>query len=136
MWAWDGPGVAQFKVYGRDSFLPAVRQELSDLLHAAAVDVLQLPPGKRFHRFFPMTAEDFPTPDGRTERYLVVEVLMVEGRAVESKKAFYARLYRDVAVLGVEPADLEVAVIETPRHDWAIRGLPGDELALPYRVDV
>lgn len=128
--------MAQFKVYGRDSFLPAVRQALSDVIHAAAVDVLQLPPTKRFHRFFPLTAEDFPTPEGRTERYLVIEALMFEGRAVETKKAFYARLYRDVAALGVEPADLEVTVIETPRHDWAIRGLPGDELALPYRVDV
>jgi hypothetical protein len=128
--------MAQFKVYGRDAFLPGVRRELSDLLHAAAVDVLQLPPAKRFHRFFPMTADDLPTPEGRTERYLVVEVLLFEGRSVETKKAFYARLYRDVAALGVEPADLEVTLLETPRHDWAVRGLPGDELALPYRVDV
>ncbi|MEH3079066.1 MAG: tautomerase family protein [Quadrisphaera sp.] len=98
--------------------------------------MLQLPPSKRFHRFFPMTTDDFPTPDGRTERYLVVEVLMFEGREVDTKKAFYARLYRDVGALGVEAADLEVTLIETPRHDWAVRGLPGDELALPYRVDV
>ncbi|WP_109773170.1 tautomerase family protein [Quadrisphaera granulorum] len=128
--------MAQFKVYGRDTFLPGVRQPLSDLLHAAAVDVFELPPTKRFHRFFPMSAHDFPTPDGRTERYLVIEVLMFEGRAIETKKAFYARLYRDIATLGVEPADLELTILETPRHDWAIRGLPGDELALPYRVDV
>lgn len=133
---WQRLRMAQFKVYGRDTFLPGVRSELSDVLHAAAVDVLQLPPTKRFHRFFPMTADDFPTPEGRTERYLVVEVLVFEGREVGTKKAFYARLYRDVAALGVEPADLELTIIETPRHDWAIRGLPGDELALPYRVDV
>ncbi|TNM69929.1 tautomerase family protein [Streptomyces sp. NP160] len=128
--------MAQFKVHGRDTFLREVRQQLSDVLHAAAVDVLELPVTKRFHRFFPMAAEDFPTPEGRTERYLVVEVLMFEGRSVATKKAFYARLYRDVAALGVEPADLEVTIVETPRHDWAVRGLPGDELALPYRVDV
>ncbi|MGQ7295331.1 tautomerase family protein [Quadrisphaera sp. KR29] len=128
--------MAQLKVYGRDTFLRQVRQELSDLLHAAAVDVLQLPPAKRFHRFFPMAAEDFPTPEGRTERYLVVEVLLFEGRSVAAKKAFYARLYRDVAALGVGPADLEVVLLETPRHDWAVRGLPGDELDLPYRVEV
>ncbi|MEH3079067.1 MAG: hypothetical protein PGN11_20815 [Quadrisphaera sp.] len=29
--------MAQFKVYGRDTFLRGVRSELSDVLHAAAV---------------------------------------------------------------------------------------------------
>jgi hypothetical protein len=27
-------------------------------------------------------------------------------------------------------------VLETPKHHWGIRGLPGDELALEYTVEV
>lgn len=128
--------MAQFKIYGRDVVLRPLRTALSDTVHAAAVDVLGLPRDKRFHRFFPMTEHDFPTPDGRSERYTVIEVLMFAGRTAATKKAFYARLYRDVAeVLGIDPVDLEVTIIETPRHDWAIRGQPGDELTLSYRVD-
>jgi hypothetical protein len=61
---------------------------------------------------------------------------MFEGRTVATKKALYARLYRDFeAQLGIPSHDLEIAVIETPRHDWAIRGCPGDELVLTYQVD-
>jgi hypothetical protein len=45
---------------------------VSDTLHAAAVDVLGLPVTKRFHRSFPLSAEDFPTPESRSERYTIV----------------------------------------------------------------
>ncbi|WP_432570714.1 tautomerase family protein [Kineococcus sp. SYSU DK005] len=128
--------MAQFKVYGREHVLRPLRTRLSDTLHAAAVDVLGLPATKRFHRFFPMTAEDFPTPEGRSEQYTILEVLMFTGRTVATKKAFYQRLYRDFeAHLGIGATDLEITVVETPRHDWGIRGRAGDELTLSYRIE-
>ena len=128
--------MAQFKIYGRDDVLRPLRTSLSDTVHAAAVDVLGLPATKRFHRFFPMTREDFPTPEGRSEKYTVIEVLVFTGRTVATKKAFYQRLYRDFDQhLGIEAADLEITIVETPRHDWGIRGQAGDELTLTYRVE-
>ncbi len=70
-----------------------------------------------------MSREDFPTPDGRSERYTIVEVLALEGRTTETKKAFYQRLYRDFQqVLDVEPVDLEIRMIQTPRHDGVSAG--------------
>jgi len=120
--------MVQFKVYGQRHVLAAVRADLSEVLHAAAVDVLGSPPGARFQRFFALDAQDFPIPTGRSVRYTIVEVSMMSGRTVAAKKAFYARLYADAAGLGIDPMDLEVTVVETPAHDWAVRGLPGDEL--------
>ena len=34
------------------------------------------------------------------------------------------------------PQDIEITIFETPRHNWGIRGLPGDELTLTYNVNV
>jgi Tautomerase enzyme len=49
---------------------------------------------------------------------------MFEGRSLATKKAFFARLYRDFAErLNIDPLDLEISIVETPRHDW---GLPAD----------
>lgn len=128
--------MAQFKVYGRDEFLRPRRARLSDVLHAAAVDVLGLPVEKRFHRFFPMDAEDFPTPHGRSERYTIVEIVLFAGRTVETKKSFYQRLFQDLRdEFGIDPVDLEITLVETPRHDWGIRGRAGDDLALTYVVE-
>ncbi|PPK92576.1 tautomerase-like protein [Kineococcus xinjiangensis] len=128
--------MAQFKVYGRDDVLRPLRTAVSDTLHSAAVDVLGLPATKRFHRFFPMSAEDFPTPERRSERYTIIEVLMFTGRSTAAKKALYQRLFRDFEQdLDIAPTDLEITVLETPRHDWGIRGQAGDELTVTYRVD-
>lgn len=127
--------MTQISIYGQRHVLAPLRAQWSQVVHAAAVDVLGLPPEKRFHRFFPMDPEDFPTPPGRSERYTIIEVRLFGGRTVATKKAFYARLFAGAAEhLGVDPVDLEIALVQTPRHDWAIRGLPGDELALTYEV--
>jgi hypothetical protein len=46
-------------------------------------------------------------------------------------------MFDDVApALGLTSDDLELVVLESPRENWGIRGLAGDELALGYRVDV
>ncbi len=31
---------------------------------------------------------------------------------------------------------LEITLFETPCHAWGIRGLPGDEIGLNYKVEV
>lgn len=129
--------MSQFKIYGHESFLEGRVPEISRVIHGVAVEVLGLPEGKRFHRFLPMEDGYFITPEDRSERYLIIECVLFEGRSVETKKAFYRAL---VAALenaaGIHAQDIEMTFIETPRHDWLIRGLPGDELDLQYRVDV
>ena len=130
--------MAQFKVFGHAEVLRPRRAAMSDAIHASAEAVLGLPADKRFHRFFPLEPDDFVAPGSRTQDYTIIEVLLFEGRTVETKKAFVRDLYaRFEGELGIAPLDLEITLVETPRHDWGIRGLPGDELTdLTYRVDV
>ena len=127
----------QVKVYGHRAALRAMQHELSDVIHGCAVDALAFPKEKRFQRFIALDDQDFIHPADRSERYVIVEVLMFEGRSVEAKKQFIRLLYeRAKERLQLSPMDLELTLIETPRHNWGIRGLPGDELELSYRVNV
>ncbi|WP_120519812.1 tautomerase family protein [Arthrobacter celericrescens] len=128
--------MAQFKIYGNVESLAGKRQQISDLLHEASVSVLGLPADKRFHRFIPLDAESFIYPNSRSGSYTIIEGILFEGRAVETKKRFYRALFEGFeTALGIAANDLEIMLIETPRHDWGIRGLPGDELTLDYRVN-
>ncbi len=128
--------MSQFVVHGRRAVLAPLRATVSEVLHDAAVAVLGLPADKRFHRFVLMDDEDFPTPPHRSERYTIVEVMMFSGRTLATKKAFYAALFAGFeSRLGITPDDLEIHLLETPRHDWGIRGQAGDDLALPYEVE-
>ena len=129
--------MAQIKIYGAKPHLGRVRAQLSDAIHACAVAALGLPEEKRFHRFFPLAPEDFYYPAGRTERYTIIEISMFEGRSVETKKRLIHLLFDTLwRTLQIAPEDVEITIFETPRHSWGIRGQPGDELGLSYRVEV
>ena len=125
--------MAQFKIYGNLDFLRASSSTISAAIHRASVQSLGLPVAKRFHRFIPLEEWQFVYPPDRTSSYIIIEVTMFAGRSIDMKKAFYAALLRNLHDdCGIKPSDIEMTIIETPRHDWLVRGVPGDELSLPY----
>ena len=81
--------MAQIKVYGVGEHLNPIKANLSDVIHSCVVDALALPQNKRAHRFFPLDAENFYNPTGRTPRYTIVETSMFEGRSIETKKTSF-----------------------------------------------
>ncbi len=129
--------MSQIKIYGVREHLDPVKTRMSDVIHSCVVDALSFPQDKRAHRFFPLDREDFYYPAGRTERYTILEISMFEGRSVEAKKHLIRLLFeRMQAELGLDPADLEITITETPKHNWGFRGQPGDEIGLNYKVEV
>jgi hypothetical protein len=128
--------MAQVKVYGLRATLDPIKRQLSDAIHACVVEAFQYPVDKRAHRFFPLEAEDFFYPAGRSERYTIVEISMFEGRSVAAKKQLMKLLFAQASELGISPTDLELTISETPKHNWAFRGLPGDEHVLGYKIEV
>ncbi len=127
--------MAQVKIHGRRSAWAARRAEVSDAVHTALVGAWGLPADKRFHRFYLLDDEDVVAPRGPA--YLVVEVVCFTGRSPAAVRALIAAFFEDVApALGLTDDDLEVVLLESPPTHWGIRGRAGDELTLPYRVDV
>ncbi|MDZ8108284.1 MAG: tautomerase family protein [Nostoc sp. DedQUE12a] len=129
--------MAQIKVYGLADKLNPIKTELSNIIHACVIEILQLTPEKRFHRFFPLEKSDFYYPTDRSENYLILEISMFEGRSVETKKQLIRLLIQNIhEKLNISLNDIEITIFETPKSNWGIRGLPGDELTLNYKVEV
>jgi phenylpyruvate tautomerase PptA (4-oxalocrotonate tautomerase family) len=129
--------MAQIKIYGLASQLNPIKAKLSDVIHSCVIDALQYPEDKRAHRFFPLDPGDFYCPAGRTERYTIIEISMFEGRSVKTKKQLIQLLFERIQKeFGIPLQDIEITITETPRHNWGIRGLPGDEAGLNYKVDI
>ena len=62
---------------------------------------------------------------------------MFEGRSIEAKKKLIRLLYQKVSQsTDITPQDLEITIVETPRSNWGIRGVTGDELDIDYKVDI
>jgi len=129
--------MAQIKIYGIRERLNPVKQKLSDTIHSYVVEAFQYPVDKRFHRFIPMERENFVYPQDRSDAYTIIEISIFEGRSVEAKKELIRLLFKRIEQqVGIKPNDVEITIFETPKHNWGIRGLPGDELQLSYRVNV
>ena len=129
--------MSQIKIYGLREHLDPIKPLLSDVIHSCVVDTLSFPKDKRAHRFFPMESADFFYPASASPKYTIIEISMFEGRAVDTKKALIRSLFERIGErCDRRPNEIEITITETPRHNWGFRGLPGDEIGLPYKVDV
>lgn len=129
--------MSQVKIYGLRSHLTSVRARLSEVIHECIVEVLKFPENKRAHRFIHFDQEDFYYPEGRTDAYTIIEILMIEGRKVETKKQLIHQLFAKInQELGIEPNDIEVCILESPASNWGFRGKTGDEIKLNYNIEV
>ncbi len=129
--------MAQIKIYGLKSVLASRTKALSDAIHAAVVEALQFPSDKRFHRFISLDREEFIHPPDRSDDYTVIEISMFEGRTTDTRKKLIRLLYTNITNrIEISATDIEITIIETPKSNWGIRGVPADELALGYKIEV
>ncbi|EGQ7693365.1 tautomerase family protein, partial [Vibrio vulnificus] len=98
-------------IYGIKDHLNPIKAELSDVIQNSMTQALGLPEDKRAHRFIPLDKSDFYYPSGRTDAYTVIEVNMMEGRKVETKKALIKALFSNIeSRLGISPVDIEITI--------------------------
>ncbi len=124
-------------IYGIKEQLNPIKARLSDVIHGCMKDVLGLPEEKRAHRFMPVASEDYYYPQDRTEAYTVIEINMMAGRSVKTKKALIKMLFERIEKeFHITPMDVEITIKEQPAHCWGFRGITGDEAKLNYKVNV
>lgn len=129
--------MSQIKIFGIKSHLNPIKSQLSDVIHACIVEALQFPQDKRAHRFFPLDKEDMYYPSGRSDAYTIIEITMIEGREVETKKKLIRLLFDKIQKdVGITHQDIEICIYESPACNWGFRGMHGDEIKLNYKVNV
>ncbi len=129
--------MAQIKIYGLRTTIDRVRAELSDSIHKSVMVAFEYPVEKRFHRFIALETGDYIFPADRSDNYIVLEISIFEGRTVAAKKHLIQQLFENIPkATGIAKNDIELTIFETPRSNWGIRGMAGDELSLNYKVEV
>ena len=125
-------------VYGIKENLNPIKSQLSDVIHKSMQSVLGMPEDKRAHRFIPMDKSDLYYPGGRSDNYTFIEINMMEGRQIETKKLLIKSLFIAIeSELNISPVDVEITIKEQPKHCWGFRGITGDEVKdLKYSINV
>lgn len=125
------------KIYGLKSQVKPIQRTLSDVIHDCVSEGLRFPREKRLQRFILLDEEDFYYGEGRSEKYLVIEIAMFEGRSVEVIKGLINMLYdRITAATDIPRHDIDITIHEIPRHCWGLQGRLGDEQDLGYKVAI
>jgi len=129
--------LAQVKIYGLKTSLGKIKNELSDIIHESIVESLSFPKDKKYHRFILLDKDEMIFPDDKSERYTIIEILMMEGRSTQTKKLLIKSLFTNLKVkLNIDNNDVEICIIESPASNWGFRGMTGDEIKLNYKVKV
>ncbi len=123
--------MVQVKVTGVKHSLNSIKPQLSEIVHSCLQAAIGTPENKKFQRFFPLEPEDFFYPSDRSSQYTLIEITLFEGRSTPVKKKLIRLLFERInQQLGIAVADIEIVLVELPKHNWGIRGIPGDELVL------
>lgn len=80
--------MAQVKIYGLKASLNKIRSKLSNIIHECIVESLAFPKDKKYHRFILLDDEDMIFPSQKSEQYIIIEIIMMEGRTTDTKKKF------------------------------------------------
>lgn len=129
--------MAQVKVYGNKSFLEVIKIPLSDLIHECIVKILKFPQDKKYHRFLNLESSDFIYPAEKSDKYIIIEILMMSGRERETKKLLIKELFKRISEnIQISTSDIEICIIESDPANWGFRGITGDEIKLNYSVKV
>ena len=128
--------MVQVKIYGLKENIEPKRFALSYAIQSSLTEAIGTPEEKRFQRFIILEPDNFIFPSDRSTNYTIIEILMFAGRSKETKKNLIRLLYQKIqTAVDISPQDLEITLIETPKENWGLRGVPGDELNLDYKVD-
>ena len=129
--------MSQVKIYGLKKSLDKIKLQLSEVIHNSIVKELSFPKDKKYHRFIAFDEDDMIFPHAKSEKYTIIEIMMMEGRTVETKKRLIKSLFESIArELGIVKTDIEICIVESPACNWGFGGMTGDEIKLNYEVNV
>lgn len=129
--------MSQIKIYGLRTNLKDIKSKLSDIIHNCVVESLSYPKDKRAHRFINLEKDDFYFPEGRTDAYIIIEIMMISGRKVDTKKNLIKMLFKEIhEQLNISTTDIEISITENLASNWGFRGKTGDEVSLNYKIEI
>ena len=117
-----------FTVTMRSHWSVEEKARLSRAMHAASV-AAGYPEDDLFQRFYSLQPDDFKVdpcypglPKPRTERMLMIEVLISSGTQSDRKRDLVAALAEKLGETGIDPNDIMVFFVETDRANGSFGG--------------
>lgn len=124
------------RIETRRGWIDGQRGAVIEAVQRALMTGILIPENDRCIRLVEFDEDAMMVPPHVGERYMVIEISLFTGRTIEAKRRLYAALVTELAAFGLAAHDVKVILHEVPRENWGLRGLPGSEIELGFKVDV
>jgi len=111
-------------------------QSLVAAVQRALVEGIRIPERDRDIRILEYPAHAFAPPDGKGDRYTIVEISLFSGRSIDAKRRLYEALVKELAVFEVAASDLKIVLIDVPRENWGLGGKSAIDIELSFKIEV
>jgi len=109
------------------------KKKMNDEIHEALVQCFKIKDWDYNQKTREYDAADWTVPEGKSEKYVLIEICAFPGRTKETKKKLYAEIVNRLEAMGIPKDEVFILIIEQPMENWAIRGgHPADEVDLGY----
>jgi 4-oxalocrotonate tautomerase len=101
------------------------KKNIADAIHQALVDTISIPAQDRFqiiteHQKPDLIYDPSYLNISRTDKIVIIEVTLSEGRSVEIKKALYRRMVQLLGqVAGLRKEDVLINLLEVAKENWS-----------------
>jgi 4-oxalocrotonate tautomerase len=100
---------------------PDYHAAVLDAVRTALVEAVDVSHERIIQRIHAVPEQCMDVPPGKSDRALVIEVTMLEGRTPQKKAAFYDAVRRELAEdPGIAPEDVYVVIRDTPSADTCL----------------
>lgn len=103
----------------------AYRQKISDVVHRAMVETVNVPPLDRFQVITEHSKSNFAYDPNylnisRTDDLVMIQITLNSGRTTELKKALYLRIANLLnQEVGIRKEDVLINLVEVPKENWS-----------------
>jgi len=113
------------------------KKAIFDGIHDALVESFNIPEDDRNQRLYEFDNENFESSTNKTNNFTIIEITAFKGRTKEAKKVLYQKITEKLFKNpGISPTDIVIYINEPVLENWGIRGLPGDEVVLGFKINV
>lgn len=112
------------------------KEQLMDAIHRALVHSFKIPEYDRLQLLNEHDEEQFIIPEGKSEQFTLIEIMMFPGRSLDAKRTLYETITANLEAIGIDKNDIMIILIEPPLDNWGLQGKPASEVDIGFRLDV
>ncbi len=102
---------------------PAYKKNVLNAVHEGLLEAFQIADDDRFQRIAEYKKENFETPEGKTDAFMIVELTVFPGRTKEQKQRAIESITQKLCRrLAIQPTDVFIVFHEPPLENWGMAG--------------